>query len=108
MPEDDSRPQEISLAQETIERLAAALADLARQSKPVIPIDLDLWGPKECASFFKCSESQFVQYIKTHHKFPRPISVPLAKPGKNGKAMRMHDRWKASQVIKYADECQIR
>lgn len=86
---------------------AAIVAAIAKVQRPTVPVEFDLWGPRECAAFFKCSESQFVQYIKTYPDFPKPISVPLAKPGRNGKAMHMHDRWKAVQVIEYADSCQV-
>lgn len=87
-----------------IEALAAAIAKTMR---PPCRLILTCGGPKECASFFKCSEMHFVKFVKTHPKFPRPISVPLSKPGKDGKVMRMHDRWKAMQVIEYADSCQV-
>lgn len=88
-----------------IETLDAAIAKLQR---PLVPIEHELWGTRECADYFKCSDSQFVQYIKTHHEFPRPVSIPLAKNRAVGKAMRMHDRWKAADVIEYADTCKVR
>ena len=89
----------VSLTDESIERLAAALSASGRNS---VPIDYQIWDAEQVAGYLSTSVSNFLQYLAPHPKFPRPIKIP------NTKGQKMKSRWKAMDIITYADDCKDR
>jgi predicted DNA-binding transcriptional regulator AlpA len=79
-----------------IDQVASALA--ARLA-PVVPIEHQIWDAHQTAAYLGTSVSNFQQYVSPHPSFPRPIRIP------NTKGQRMYPRWKAMDIINYADDC---
>lgn len=78
--------------------MSTTIEQLAELLTPQIPITIDLWGPKEAAAYFKVSTRQFKERISCRPQFPRPIRLPTDKGAGRG-----HPRWKAIEVIKWAE-----
>jgi hypothetical protein len=83
---------------ETIDRIATAVA--ARLPAP-IPLSVDLWSSKELGAYFKKTPEVVMERIVPLPSFPLPIYLPTTKG-------RGHPRWKASQVIQWAEQFQER
>lgn len=80
-----------------IDKLARAVAaHLPAQ----IPVDVALWDSSDCASFMRVSCGHFMQYIAPQPKFPQALRFPKLD-GKTGQP-----RWKAKEVIEWADSHQ--
>lgn len=84
----------MNLTQNEIEALADAIA--ARQ--PNIPIEVDLWGMAEIARYLKMSVSQVAQRYTPMPSFPAAIRLQTAD------GHRSHPRWKAVDVIAWAEK----
>jgi predicted DNA-binding transcriptional regulator AlpA len=82
------------MTESEIEALADALA--ARQ--PRIPIEVDLWGTKEIAAYLKMIASQVGQRYAPRPDFPKAIRLPTHD------GHRSHPRWKAVDVIAWAEK----
>jgi hypothetical protein len=80
----------------TIDRIATAVA--ARLPSP-IPIAVDLWSSVELGAYFKKSPAVVLERIVPLPTFPRPIYVPSTRG-------RGHPRWKAAEVIQWAEQFQ--
>jgi hypothetical protein len=68
-----------------------------RQSKPQIPITVDLWSVREIAAFLKYSEHQVRNRVTLHPSFPKAIRLPVEGSG------HAKPRWKAREVIKWVE-----
>ena len=71
------------------------IAFIEQQTKPQIPITVDLWSVKEIAAFLKMSESSVRERIVTADGFPKPKRL------KTNRGLS-HPRWKAAEVIRWA------
>lgn len=80
-----------------IEQLAAAIA---AHTAPMIPLSVDLWDAKHAAGYFKCSATNFLERYAPLPGFPRPVRLPSQT--ERGK----HPRWKARDVISWAESHQ--
>jgi len=89
----------MNIDQVEIERIASALA---ARIAPTVPIDYQIWDAEMVAGYLSTSTSNFLQYLAPHPKFPRPIKIP------NTKGQKMQSRWKAMDIIVYADACKDR
>lgn len=89
----------MNIDQVEIERIASALA---ARIAPVVPIDYQIWDAETVAKYLSTSVSNFLQYLEPHPNFPRPIKIP------NTKGQKMQSRWKAMDIIIYADTCKDR
>lgn len=78
----------------SVDRLAAAVA---ARIMPPVPIDVDLWGAAEIARYLKCARNKVAQRFCSLPDFPRPIRLPNAEGG------RAHPRWRARDVIAWAE-----
>ncbi len=78
-----------------ISRLAAALA---AQTKPTIPLSIDLWDISTIAQFLKRNESVVRERIACKPDFPPAIRLPT-ETGKRG-----HPLYKAKDVIQWAEK----
>lgn len=83
---------------ELIEQLAA---ELAARIRPAIPLSVDLWDAETIATYLKVSKKQVLERYAPLPDFPRAIRLPAA----TGKG---HPRWKASDVIDWAEKYQDR
>jgi len=80
-----------------IDQLATAIA----QHMPTpIPLSVDLWGAKEIAAYIKLSERVVIERVVTVSGFPQAIRLPTQRGTKG------HPRWKASEVIAWAEKHQ--
>lgn len=77
-----------------IEKLAAAIA---RHTARRIPLAVDLWSVTEIADYLKCTERYVLDNFAARPDFPPAVRLP----GKG--ARRGHPRYKASDVIKWAE-----
>lgn len=77
-----------------IEDLAAAIA---RHTARRIPLAVDLWSTAEIADYLKCSERYVLDNFAARPDFPPAVRLP----GKG--ARRGHPRYKAADVIKWAE-----
>lgn len=79
---------------ELIEKLARAVA---AHIPAQIPVDIALWDSADCAAFMRISKTHFMQYVAPQPGFPHAIRIPKSD-GKTGQP-----RWKAKEVIEWAD-----
>lgn len=79
-----------------IDRLAA---EIAKRIRPAIPIDVMLWNKKTIQDYLSANDSTVTEYIKLGD-FPKAIRIPT-KAGK-----RSQPRWKAKEVIAWAESYQ--
>lgn len=82
-----------------IDKLARAIA---ANMPAAIPIDVALWSSEDCAAYLRISKSSFSQRIACLPGFPQAIRLPRA----DGRAT--HPRWKALEVIEWAEKYQER
>lgn len=81
--------------QEDISAIAAAVA---KNIAPPIPLEIDLWSAAEIAAFLKVSTRQVTERIVLAPGFPKSIRLPMSD------GSRMHPRWPAKEVIKWASK----
>jgi predicted DNA-binding transcriptional regulator AlpA len=55
------------------------------------------WNSTDCADFFRCTRRHFMEQIKPHHTFPRPVYMPRVD-GAVGRPL-----WRASEVQAWAE-----
>jgi ABC-type Fe3+ transport system substrate-binding protein len=77
-----------------LERLAAAVAE---RVAPRIPIEIDLWSASEIAAYLKLSERQVTERYAPLPDFPKAYRLPTPSGGSG------HPRWKAHEVIAWAE-----
>lgn len=82
-------------AQDLIRQLGEALA---AHTPPRIPVNIDLWGYAEIGAFLKVTPTHVAVRYATRADFPCAIRLPSAGPG------RAHPRYKACEVIRWADQ----
>lgn len=80
-----------------IDRLAHAIAS---HLPAMMPVEITLWDSADCALFMRVSLNHFRQYIAPQPGFPHAIRIPKSD-GKTGQP-----RWKAREVIEWADQYQ--
>jgi len=78
-----------------IDRIADAVASRIR-----IPLDVALWGADEIAAYLCVSRRQAAEKVVALPGFPQPIRLPVLRGGKG------HPRWKAVEVIAWAESHQ--
>jgi hypothetical protein len=81
----------------TTDELLDAL--LSRLSKPVFPVEIDLWDTAHVAAYLKRSHGTVRDRILVLSSFPRPIKLP---PGDNPLPL-----YKAREVIEWAESYQV-
>jgi len=86
--------QRQSMEEALIDRIAAAIAD---RVAPPVPINVALWDAETIGSYLKMSASQVLQRFAPLPDFPKAIRLPTAGGG------RSHPRWKANEVIEWAE-----
>lgn len=67
----------------------------AIESRPIIPIEHQLWGLEEIAQYFDYSADYVKRHIITHKYFPPSRDLPT-------KDDHTVQRWRAKDVIEYA------
>ena len=67
---------------------------IEKAMQPAIPINIDLWGPREVSAFLKVGVRKVNEYA-ARPDFPQPYRLPSDKG-------RGHKRWRANEVIKWA------
>lgn len=82
--------------------IAALARAIAANLPPQIPIDVALWNAADCAAYLRTSESSFYSRVACLPGFPQPIRLPRPD-GRKG-----HPRWKAREVIEWAERHQER
>jgi hypothetical protein len=82
-----------------IERLAG---EIAARVSPRIPLSVDLWDIETVAAYLKISVSRMRNHYAALPDFPPAIRLPGVK-GKYG-----HPRWKAMDVIRWAEARTVR
>lgn len=82
-----------------VDQLAEAIA---RRTARRIPLAVDLWGYAEIADYLKVSAPQVADRYAPLPDFPRAIRLPSTGRG------RGHPRYKAAEVIKWAEKHQER
>lgn len=70
--------------------------------RPTIPLDVALWCVADVATYLGVSDAQVRERYACRPDFPRPIRLPVAGSG------RGHPRWKASEIIAWAERYQER
>lgn len=82
-------------------QLEAILERMAEKMQPVkIPLSVELWSTRTCAAYLGCSESNFGQKYACLLDFPAAIRLPQAG------GRRSQPRWKAREVIAWAEKYQ--
>jgi len=76
--------------------IAQLAAELARQMRPPIPVEIDLWDIATIAAYLKRSESVVRERMACLPSFPKAIRLPSTKTAK-GQAL-----YKAREVIQWA------
>ena len=79
---------------------AALAAEIVKRMPPPITRDIDLWGSAEVAAYLKASNRQVCERLVPLPGFPKKIVLPSIGTG------RMHPRWKASEIIEWAEKHQ--
>jgi hypothetical protein len=82
-----------------INRLAAAVA---RQMRPPIPLEIDLWSIAEIAALLKRSEAQVRERMACLPDFPKAIRLPSSN-GARGQAL-----YRATEVLAWVAKYQDR
>lgn len=80
-----------------IDQLAEAIA--LHMPTP-IPLSVDLWSSKEIAAYLKKSEREVIERVVVVPGFPQAIRLPTLRGSKS------HPRWKAIEVIEWAERHQ--
>lgn len=81
----------------SIDLLAAAIAG---HLTPAIPLEIDLWSGTEIAAYLKVGARQVLERYAPLPDFPKAIRLPTSEGGKG------QPRWKASEVIAWAERYQ--
>lgn len=84
-----------------LEQLVRALTQL---KSPGIPIEFDLWDADIISAYLKVSRRQVLEHYAVQPKFPQPINLPSGRP--SGKTRKRHPRWKALEIITWAEKLQ--
>lgn len=71
---------------------------LAAHIPPRIPVNVDLWGYADIGAFLKVTPTHVAERYATRADFPRAIRLPSSGPG------RAHPRYKACEIIRWADQ----
>lgn len=80
-----------------IDQIAAAVA--ARVA-PAIPLHVDLWSAAEIAAYLKMTPRHILERYAPRPDFPKAIRLPAQSGGPG------QPRWKASEVIAWAERHQ--
>lgn len=80
-----------------IDRISHAIAD---RIAPAVPIDIALWDSSTIAAYLKLSERVVIERVVAVIGFPQAIRLPTQRGTKG------HPRWKASEVIAWAERHQ--
>ena len=71
-------------------------AELAKQLKPALPIEIDLWDIATIAIYLKRSESVVRERMACLPDFPKAIRLPSTRSG------RGHALYRAKEVVRWA------
>ena len=82
--------------------IARLAAELARQLKPTLPIEIDLWDIATIATYLKRSESVVRERMACLPDFPKAIRLPSTRSAR-GQAL-----YRAKEVIQWATRYQDR
>ena len=82
-----------------IAQLAAAIAD---RVQPRVPLDIALWSADDVAVYLGMTTKTVSNHVVTLPGFPQAIRLPSRTGG------RGHPRWKAGDVIAWAESYQDR
>jgi hypothetical protein len=82
---------------ELITRLAA---ELAKQLRPPIPVEIDLWDIATIAAYLKRSEAVVRERMACLPDFPKAIRLPSTK------AVRGQALYRAREIIQWAGQYQ--
>ena len=69
-----------------------------RRAVGSIPVEVDLWSTNELGAYLKVSPNKVVERYAALPDFPKRIVLPTAEGG------RSHPRWKALDVISWAEQ----
>lgn len=84
----------INLQSVTIEQLAAAIAEHVR---PAVPISVALWDADTVGIYLQKTGRQVRERYALMRGFPKAIRLP------SGGKEKGHPRWKAEEVIEWAE-----
>ena len=76
---------------------------IAATRAAAMPIDLKLWDAEHIGLYMCVSTRQVAERYAMRPDFPRPICLP-----NSGEGIKTTRRWKASEVIEWADRLQQR
>ena len=79
-------------AEDLIDQLASAVA-----ARVKIPLEIDLWDAETIGAYLKLSPRQVLERVAIRPDFPNQIRIPTEGKG------RGHPRWRAAEVIKWAE-----
>lgn len=79
-----------------------ALIEALQKPKAAIPPERDLWDAETIAAYLKVSARQVAERYACRPDFPRPILLPSESGSRN------HRRWKAKEVMEWAESLQER
>ncbi|MDN4036769.1 hypothetical protein [Massilia sp. YIM B02443] len=80
--------------------IARMAAELAKQLRPSLPIEIDLWDIATIATYLKRSESVVRERMACLPDFPKAIRLPSTRSG------RGHALYRAKEVIQWASRYQ--
>lgn len=84
------------------ESLILRLADaVAERVTPMVPLNIALWSADQIAAYCSVTRRHVLEAMAPLPSFPRCISLPGTGPGNRGTR-----RWKASDVIEWAESRQ--
>lgn len=83
-----------------IERIAVAVAEHVR---PAVPLTVALWDTETIAQYLTRSAKVVRERVVTLPDFPKPIRIPSVQSGKVDEATKSLPRWKAAEVIAWAE-----
>lgn len=73
---------------------------IAHYIRPAIPLSVDLWDAETISSYLKVSARQVRERYAIMPGFPQAIRLP------SGGTEKGHPRWKAEEVIAWAEKYQ--
>ena len=79
-----------------LDQIANKIAD-AIASRPVLPLNVQLWDADRVADYLNMTRRQFLQRIAPLPSFPKAIRIRAADE------KTMNPRWKAREVIRWAE-----
>ena len=80
--------------------IARLAAELAKQLRPAIPVEIDLWDIATIATYLKRSESVVRERMACLPDFPKAIRLPSTKSAR-GQAL-----YKAREIMQWASRYQ--